>query len=86
MSSYEDRMRTFAFYIKLGKCLCEANRKLGYPTKNALASQHQNRWRDSLSSAAKAATVRFLNSLAARNTRMAISPRFAIRIFSKGFI
>lgn len=36
MSSYEDRMRAVALYIKLGKHLKATIRQLGYPSKNAL--------------------------------------------------
>src|SRR6056297_781015 len=46
------------------------------------ASSALKRCSDSLSSSAKTATVRLPSSLAARITRIAISPRLAIRIFS----
>ncbi|PRA51919.1 hypothetical protein [Brucella pituitosa] len=36
MSSYEDRMRAVALYIKLGKRAKATIRQLGYPSKNAL--------------------------------------------------
>ena len=38
MYSYEDRVRAFKLYIKLGKRTAATILKLGYPTKNALKS------------------------------------------------
>ncbi len=36
MCSYEDRMRTVQFYLKLGRRLAATPRQLAYPTKNSL--------------------------------------------------
>ncbi len=36
MYSYEDRIRAFKLYIKVGQCTGETIRQLGYPTKNSL--------------------------------------------------
>ena len=41
MYSYEDRIRAVRLYIKLGKRTGATIRQLGYPTKNALKSWHQ---------------------------------------------
>jgi putative transposase len=41
MYSYEDRLRAVRLYIKLGKRIALTIRQLGYPTKNALKSWHQ---------------------------------------------
>ena len=41
MSSYEDRMRAVALYIKLGRRVKATLRELGYPTKNALKGWHR---------------------------------------------
>ena len=41
MYSHEDRLRAVRLYIKLGKRVGVAIRQLGYPTKNALKSRHQ---------------------------------------------
>ena len=41
MYSYEDRVRAVRLYIKLGKRVAATIRQLGYPTKNALKSWHQ---------------------------------------------
>ncbi len=41
MYSYEDRIRAVRLYIKLGKRTGATIRLLGYPTKNALKSWHQ---------------------------------------------
>jgi len=36
MYSHEDRLRAVKLYIKLGKCVGQTIRQLGYPTENAL--------------------------------------------------
>ena len=41
MYSYEDRVRAVQLYIKLGKRVGATIRVLGYPTKNALETWHQ---------------------------------------------
>ena len=41
MYSYEDRIRAVELYIKLGKRTGTTIRQLGYPTKNALKSWHE---------------------------------------------
>ena len=41
MYSYEDRIRAVKLYIKLGKHTGATIRQLGYPTKNALKSWHE---------------------------------------------
>ena len=41
MYSYEDRIRAVRLYIKLGKRASATVLQLGYPTKNALKSWHQ---------------------------------------------
>ena len=38
---YEDSIRAVELYIKLGKCTGTAIRQLGYPTKKALKSWHE---------------------------------------------
>ena len=41
MYSYEDRIRAVKLYLKLGKQTGATILQLGYPTKNALKSWHQ---------------------------------------------
>lgn len=41
MYSYDDRIRAVELYIKLGKRTGTTIRQLGYPTKNALKSWHE---------------------------------------------
>jgi putative transposase len=41
MYSYEDRIRAVKLYVKLGMRIAATIRQLGYPTKNALKSWHQ---------------------------------------------
>jgi hypothetical protein len=41
MYSYEDRIRAVELYIKMGKRVRPTIRQLGYPTKNALKSWHE---------------------------------------------